>query len=96
MIALQEAGVSIPEDVSIVGFDGINFASPHMPQLSTMRVPRFEIGQLAARALSDLCLGKSTQSPILRLNSEWFAGETLVEKKSVENSKSNQAQPTSK
>ena len=95
MIALQEAGVSIPEDVSIVGFDGINFASPHMPQLSTMRVPRFEIGQLAARALSDLCLGRSTQSPILRLSSEWFAGETLVEKKSAENSMANQAQPAS-
>jgi DNA-binding LacI/PurR family transcriptional regulator len=79
--ALREAGVRIPEDVSIIGFDGIPNSSSILPKLTTMKVPRFEIGQLAAQTISDLCLRKSTDQKCVRLNSEWFAGETLVEKR---------------
>lgn len=79
--ALREKGVRIPEEVSIIGFDGIPNSSGVLPNLTTMKVPRFEIGQLAARTISDLCLRKSTDQKCVRLNSEWFAGETLVEKR---------------
>jgi LacI family transcriptional regulator len=79
MQALQESGISVPEDVSVVGFDGINLPSRLTKKLSTMRVPRFKMGQLAARTLSDLCLGVSIPNRILRLSSEWFGGDTLLE-----------------
>ncbi|MCA1615661.1 MAG: LacI family transcriptional regulator [Acidobacteria bacterium] len=45
------AGLSIPRDVSVVGFDDIAFASLAEPQLTTVCLPRDELGRLAVEAL---------------------------------------------
>jgi DNA-binding LacI/PurR family transcriptional regulator len=42
--ALQEAGLRVPEDVSVVGFDGTEIAHFHRPRLTTVEVPLEEIG----------------------------------------------------
>ena len=49
--ALQEAGLRVPEDVSVMGFDDIYAAAFHNPALTTIRQPLFEMGQLAAQTL---------------------------------------------
>jgi len=49
--ALQEAGLRIPEDVSVLGFDDVYAAEFHNPALTTIRQPLFEMGQLAAQTL---------------------------------------------
>ena len=49
--ALQEAGLSVPDDVSVLGFDDIYFAEFNYPSLSTIRQPLFEMGELAAQTL---------------------------------------------
>jgi DNA-binding LacI/PurR family transcriptional regulator len=51
MTALEEAGVNIPEDVSIVGIDDISFAWLARPALTTIRVPRESLGVTAFQAL---------------------------------------------
>lgn len=51
MKALSEAGVRIPEDVSIIGFDDISLCSFLTPPLSTMHVPKHELGILAIEQL---------------------------------------------
>src|SRR6202453_3937979 len=51
MTALEEAGVNIPEDVSIVGIDDISFACLARPPLTTIRVPREGLGVTAFQAL---------------------------------------------
>jgi LacI family transcriptional regulator len=51
MKALQKNGYRIPEDVSIIGFDDINFCSVFTPALTTVRVFKKELGQLAVRRL---------------------------------------------
>ena len=51
--ALDEAGLRVPEDVSVVGFDDIAGASYSVPSLTTVRQPMQEMGQLAARTLLD-------------------------------------------
>jgi DNA-binding LacI/PurR family transcriptional regulator len=51
--ALDEAGLRVPEDVSVVGFDDIPGASYSVPSLTTVRQPMQEMGQLAARTLLD-------------------------------------------
>ena len=53
--AMQEfkaAGLHIPTDISIVGFDDISFASLAEPALTTVCSPRVEIGRRAFEALS--------------------------------------------
>jgi DNA-binding LacI/PurR family transcriptional regulator len=49
--ALESAGVSIPKDVSVVGFDDIYFAHLARPALTTIRLSREELGRLAFKAL---------------------------------------------
>ncbi len=49
--ALREAGRRVPDDVSIVGFDDIPLAAYFDPPLTTVRLPAFELGQAAGRAL---------------------------------------------
>lgn len=49
MRALQEHGINIPEDISIIGFDDINAASYTNPPLTTVYTPAFEMGEYAAK-----------------------------------------------
>ncbi len=48
MKALREQGLRVPEDVSVVGCDNIQFSSYMEPQLAAIRVPKAEMGRLAA------------------------------------------------
>jgi DNA-binding LacI/PurR family transcriptional regulator len=54
MRALEEAGVKIPEDVSVVGIDDISFADLARPPLTTIRVPRERLGTIAFEALDKM------------------------------------------
>ncbi|SMD01343.1 LacI family DNA-binding transcriptional regulator [Rhizobium sp. RU36D] len=51
MTAITEAGLSIPGDISITGFDDIPMAAMATPPLTTVRVPRPEIGAAGLRRL---------------------------------------------
>ena len=51
MDALRRRGVRVPEDVGIVGFDGIPFAAISNPRLTTVAVPSAEMGRVAAASL---------------------------------------------
>ena len=49
--ALQEAGVGIPDDVSVVSFDDSDLASWLRPQLTSIALPHFEMGRRAIETL---------------------------------------------
>ncbi len=49
--AAGEAGLNVPSDVAVVGYDDITFASMVYPQLTTIRQPLYEMGSLAAQGL---------------------------------------------
>lgn len=53
MRALQEVGLRVPQDVSLLGFDDIDLAAFLQPPLTTIRVERKEIGKLGVRRLLD-------------------------------------------
>jgi len=50
---LREAGLSIPADISIIGFDDTDDAANADPPLTSVQVPRFRIGFLAGRTVLD-------------------------------------------
>lgn len=54
MRALKEAGYRIPEDVSIIGFDDIPTCELMDPPLSSIRVPKRAIGEMAVSRLAYL------------------------------------------
>lgn len=49
--AFQEAGLRVPEDISLVGFDDIAIASFSIPTLTTVRQPLLRMGRMAAETL---------------------------------------------
>jgi len=54
MSALEESGVRVPEDVSIIGIDDIFFAFLARPPLTTISVPREQLGVKAFEALEKM------------------------------------------
>ena len=50
-MAIREAGLRIPEDMSVIGFDGLDFVSYIHPRLTTVRQNVELIGREAARLL---------------------------------------------
>ncbi len=57
--AVRDAGLSVPEDVSVAGFDDIGYAALFDPGLTTMRQPRAELGRVAAQILVRRMSGKA-------------------------------------
>ena len=51
MRALNEHGIRVPEDVSIVGFDDLSLGAFSNPPLTTVHVPKHEVGEIAVRRL---------------------------------------------
>ncbi|MBN9046955.1 MAG: LacI family DNA-binding transcriptional regulator [Rhizobiales bacterium] len=58
LLALRSMGLSIPRDVSLIGFDDFNLATFTDPQITVVAQPVAEIGPLAAEMLLDRLAGK--------------------------------------
>ncbi|MGP8245075.1 MAG: LacI family DNA-binding transcriptional regulator [Bryobacteraceae bacterium] len=54
----------VPEDISLVGFDDLFFASYTQPQLTTVRQPRRQMGRMAMESLLKLMAGKQSAEAI--------------------------------
>ncbi len=54
MKALEERGYRVPEDVSVIGFDDLPFCEISSPRLTSLRVPKQEMGRLAVRRMIEL------------------------------------------
>jgi LacI family transcriptional regulator len=68
--ALQEAGLRIPDDISVVGFDDIQSAAYINPPLTTVRQPLIKMGEMAARTLLDRIEGKIKYVPEIAIEPE--------------------------
>lgn len=58
--ACEELGLSVPEDVAVVGFDDSSVCELARPRLTSVRQPAFEMGRAAAEILLALIDGEST------------------------------------
>jgi LacI family transcriptional regulator len=61
---LNEVGLRVPADVSVIGFDGTELAAYTTPRLTTVRIPIVAAAVNACRYLLNLCYG--TQLPVVR------------------------------
>lgn len=58
LAGLREAGLSVPGDISVVGFDAIPLAAYLDPPLTTISLPAYELGRAAGRAILDRIAGR--------------------------------------
>ena len=66
---LHTLNIKVPEEVQVVGYDDIPFASMFIPTLTTVRQPAYKLGQQAAQQLIDELEGRVAQtSTILKVD----------------------------
>lgn len=74
--ALREAGLRVPQDVSVVGFDDIPAAAFNTPSLSTVRQPLERMGQIAAKTLIDRIEGHAEYVDEIAVEPEFVARDS--------------------
>lgn len=65
MKALEDHGVRIPEDVSVIGIDGLSVSEYVSPTLTTMIQPAEEMGRESVRILLDMLEGREKPQHLL-------------------------------
>jgi len=77
VMRLQELGVSVPEDISVAGFDGVNHAWYDGPKLTTCALPLEDIGAEAARMVYWRIEHPDAPRRKLSLETELVEGESV-------------------
>ncbi|MBZ4653052.1 MAG: transcriptional regulator, LacI family [Peptococcaceae bacterium] len=54
MRAIYDAGLSVPRDISVMGFDNLDLSALSIPALTTVAQPAYEMGEEAAQRVIDL------------------------------------------
>ena len=63
--ALNEHSVRVPEDVSLIGFDDVEFCQYTTPPLTTIRQDRVAMGSGAVQLLVAMIEGRGEVSPLI-------------------------------
>jgi LacI family transcriptional regulator, xylobiose transport system transcriptional regulator len=65
--AARQAGLRIPEDLSVVGFDDLSFTQWAGPPMTTVRQPLVQMGAAAASLVLELAAGEEPRSTRVEL-----------------------------
>lgn len=74
--ACKDLGISVPKDLSIVGFDNLEFSAHLSPPLTTIDVPATEMGQKAAGYLINKLKNKNNSAEKIKLKTTIILRET--------------------
>jgi DNA-binding LacI/PurR family transcriptional regulator len=61
MKAIQERGLDVPSDISVMGYDDIDIASLCTPALTTVRQPKYEMGKCSVQSLLNRIEARKTE-----------------------------------
>jgi LacI family transcriptional regulator len=67
---LAEIGISVPDEIAVVGYDDVTFASMLSPALTSVRQPKYELGATAAQLLLEEALGSEHEHRSVRFEPE--------------------------
>lgn len=73
--AILSRGLRIPEDISVIGFDGIDYAKFFHPSLTTVRQPAEDMGEKSVDILFDLIKNNKKQQHLI-LETELLEGKS--------------------
>ncbi len=74
--ALKEKGVSVPQDISIIGFDNMEEAVYHDPPLTTVAFSAYEMGKLAAQKMFQIIAEEPLEEKATTLQAELMERES--------------------
>jgi LacI family gluconate utilization system Gnt-I transcriptional repressor len=72
----RRRGVRVPEEMAVAGFDDLEIAGEIAPALTTVRVPRYEIGRQAARLIQMRLSGETPEHAVYDLGFELVQRES--------------------
>ncbi len=73
---LSKLGINVPQEVSVIGFDGIEEARKFEPSISTLKVPMHEMGSLALKRLMDVVYDQDIYPIKISLFTEFIRGNS--------------------
>jgi len=76
MVAIEEAGLHVPEDIAVTGFDDADFAASVRPSLTTVRQDAAGLGTAAAEAILRMLEHPDAPPPTLVLPGELIIRES--------------------
>jgi DNA-binding LacI/PurR family transcriptional regulator len=68
--AIEESGLQVPEDISVVGYDGIRLGGLRSVNLTSVAQPLAELGKLAAKKIIERIEKPNSKSQQIRVTSE--------------------------
>jgi LacI family transcriptional regulator len=71
--AIAEAGLSVPKDIAVIGFDDLEFSALTNPPLTTIRQPRYEMGKQSLEILIASLQGERNETAKVCLMPELVA-----------------------
>lgn len=74
--AFREAGLRVPQDISVVGFDDIPGSAFANPGLTTVKQPLLKMGQIAAQAVVDQIEGRGEYVPEIAIEPEFVVRDS--------------------
>jgi DNA-binding LacI/PurR family transcriptional regulator len=74
--AAHQQGKQVPDDLSVVGFDDIDWAALNHPALSTVHIPKQQLGREAARRLIEVIDTPDTTPAAVTLAVQWVGRES--------------------
>jgi len=78
MLAIKEAGLQIPTDIALVGFDDIPLAEYYDPPLTTVRLPAFGLGWAGGERLIRIIQGEGLNDTSLLLESKLITRQSSM------------------
>lgn len=78
LLAIREMRLRCPEDISVVGFDNLDFAETTSPSLSSVHQPGYQLGATAARMLLDRVTGDAGPAKNCVLETELKIRESVA------------------
>lgn len=85
IVALREAHIRVPQEVSVVGFDDILSASTNDPALTTIRQPLRQMGEIAASTLLSMISMNSSAKKTIRMHPSLVIRQSTFNAKGTRN-----------
>ncbi len=79
--AAKELGLSVPDDLSVVGFDNIPFSAYYNPSLTTVGIPMYDVG-VAAMEMFIHRISKKDTDRVRRFDTKLLVRDSTTRRKS--------------